>query len=97
LRLRRALLITLSLTGALGLCLVVLLGFARGALIALLPLAGGALLHRLLLALLRLAAALARAALRRLALLGGRSTAWCALTLRARRSARLSAALHALG
>ena len=61
------------------------------------PLAGGALLHRLLLALLRLAAALARAALRRLPLLGGRSTAWCALTLRARRSARLSAALHALG
>ena len=60
---------------------VVLLGFARGALIALLPLAGGALLHRLLLALLRLAAALARAALRRLTLLGGRSTAWCALTL----------------
>jgi hypothetical protein len=96
LRLRRALLIALSLAGALGLSLVVLLGFARRALIALLPLARGALLHRLLLALLGLPAALARATLRRLALLSRRA-AWCALTLGTRCCAGLSSALHALG
>jgi hypothetical protein len=95
LRLRRALLIALSLAGALGLSLVVLVGFARCALIAL-RLARGVLLHRLLLALLRLSAALARAALRRLALLSSRA-ALRALTLRTRGCAGLSAALHALG
>ena len=93
LRLRRALLIALPLAGALGLSLVVLAGFGRCALIAL-RLARGVLLHRLLLALLRLSAALARAALRGLALLSGRA-ALRALTLRTRGCAGLSA-LHAL-
>jgi hypothetical protein len=93
LRLGRALLIALSLAGALGLSLVVLLGSARGGLIALLRLTRGVLLHRLLLPLLRLDAALARAALRRLALLSRSAT----LTLRARGCAGLPAALRVLG